>query len=103
MNMSKSVSHVALAALAVAALLAPGQALAWHPHYGPRVYFGPPLYVPPPVYLGPPPIYYAPRPYPPAAQTCYAGAYICPLDQPAYAGGTCSCPATNGRAYGSAH
>lgn len=83
-------------------LLAVAQpALAWHPyHEGPRVYFGPPVFLAPPVYA-PPPVYYEARPYP-AAQTCYAGAYICPLDQPAPVGGHCACPTHTGRAFGTA-
>ncbi len=101
--MKKLLSSAAVAAVALVALVAPSRAYAWRYYYGPRVYFAAPLFLPPPVYIGPPPVYYAPRPYPPSAQTCYAGAYICPLDQPAPVGGTCSCPATNGRAYGSAH
>jgi hypothetical protein len=95
-----------LAAIIVSlAALTPGQALAWRHWYGGAVFIAPPIFVPPPIYLGPPVVYapspYAPRPYA-AAQTCYAGAYICPLDQPAPYGGGCSCPTNNGRAYGAA-
>ena len=87
----------------------------------PPVYFGPPIYARPPVYYPPPPVYYAPPPVyyapPPViyapppfyvapppryGQTCYAGPYTCPLLPPGPAGGTCSCPANQGRAYGRA-
>jgi len=98
--MVRSVRLVALAALGLAGLAVSQPALAWRYYRGPEVFFAPPLYVAPPVYA-PPPVYYAPRRYP-SAQTCYAGAYICPLDQPVPVGGTCSCPTNNGRAFGSA-
>ena len=88
----------------------------------PPVYIGPPpvYYGPPPVYYAPPPAYYAPPPgyapppdyvpppdYAPSlggppGQTCYAGPYVCPLDQPVPAGGPCSCPTNQGRAWGRA-
>jgi hypothetical protein len=96
-------------AMAVAAgiTLLPGAANAWwrHGFYGPGVVFiGPPIYAPPPIYYGPPVIYAPPPVYaaPMAGSTCYAGAYICPLDQPAPMGGECSCPTNQGRAYGRA-
>lgn len=92
----------------------PGPANAWRHGgwWGPRVIIG----VPGPIYLGPPagyyyaPQYYAPPyptppyptpPYPtPAGQACYAGAYVCPLDQIGPQGAPCSCPTNNGRVGG---
>jgi hypothetical protein len=105
-----------VAALMVSALgaAAPAQAR-WYGGWGigigimpPPVYIGPPpaYYAPPPAYYGPPPAYYAPPPVyyapPPAGQACYAGPYVCPLDHPVPAGGPCSCPANQGRAWGRA-
>ncbi|MCC6717008.1 MAG: hypothetical protein IT555_03915 [Acetobacteraceae bacterium] len=75
------------------------------------VYFG----MVPPVYLSPYPYpypyprpYYPPHPYyaapaPPAAtEGCYAGPYVCPLEGPSAVGMPCSCPTTQGRAWGRA-
>jgi hypothetical protein len=58
----------------------------------PPVVVGPPIYYPPPVYYVPPVLY---GPAPPG-QSCYAGAYICPLTAPAAVGEPCSCRANNG-------
>ncbi|HEY8614019.1 MAG TPA: hypothetical protein VIL69_22390 [Roseomonas sp.] len=74
-----------------------GPAYPVYPAY-PYPYAYPP---PPPAYYVPPYPAYAP-PYPsyaprPAGQTCYAGAYICPLERPLPAGDACACPAQNGR------
>lgn len=100
------------AAVAVAAGLAlvPSTANAWWHggFYGPRfVFFGPPvIYAPPPVVYAPPPVVYAPAPppaYVPAGQTCYAGAYVCPLERATPVGAGCSCPTNTGRAYGTTH
>ena len=104
---------LATTAMAFAAGLAllPGTAQAWWRgpglfFYGPPIVVGPPvIYAPPPpvVYAPPPPVVYDPAPaYAPAGQACYAAAYVCPLDQPTPAGGPCSCPTNNGRAYGRA-
>ncbi len=76
-------------------------------YYGPRVFFGPGVVIGPPVVFGPPVVYGPPVIYSPApalaGQGCYAGAYVCPLDQPTPVGGGCSCPvAGNTRVYGSA-
>jgi hypothetical protein len=80
----------------------------------PPLYFGPPVVYPPPVVYAPPPVVYAPPPTvytPPNAyagspapgQTCYAGAYVCPLPQPFPPGSSCSCPDNSGRrAFGQA-
>jgi hypothetical protein len=86
--------------LAIAlATVAPRPAQAWRHGgwWGPGVIIA----VPPPVYYGPPSgyYYYAPRPAPPG-EACYAGAYVCPLDQPGPRGEPCSCPTNNGRAWG---
>ncbi len=65
----------------------------------------PPVYYAPPVVYGAPTVYAAPPVYaaPAAAQTCYAGPYVCPLDQATPVGGHCSCPTnTEVRSYGSA-
>ncbi|MBS0638310.1 MAG: hypothetical protein U1E70_11195 [Acetobacteraceae bacterium] len=86
--------------------------------YPPPVYVAPPpVYYapPPPVYYTPPPpptYYTPPRPYTPmpggvqsaARQSCYAGAYVCPMDQPIAPGATCWCPGNGGqRVYGQAN
>nr|MCV4207259.1 hypothetical protein [Roseomonas sp. SXEYE001] len=58
----------------------------------------PPYYIPPYPAYAPPPAYPVPRP---PGQTCYAGAFICPLDRNLSAGDACGCPAPNGqRAWG---
>jgi hypothetical protein len=89
-------------AAAVAVLALPGHAHAWRVWgWGPGIYVGipAPIVVAPPVYYGPPVAYYPPPP-PRAGQACYAGAYVCPLDQPGPMGAPCSCPANNGRVGG---
>lgn len=67
----------------------------------PVVYPPPPAYYPPPYY---PPAYYPPPVAPPAPseRTCYAGAYVCPLDHAPGIDGSCSCPSdtTGGRVWG---
>jgi hypothetical protein len=81
-------------AVAAAIVAAPMPALAWrHWGWGPGVVIG----IPPPVVVAPPGYYYAP---PPAGQACYAGPYVCPLDQPGPIGAACSCPTNTGRAGG---
>ena len=88
------------ATMLVGALLVPGPAQAWWHRGG--YFFGPPIIVGPPIYIGPP-VYAAPPPYysGPAGQACYAGPYICPLDQPGPRGAPCSCPTNqNSRAGG---
>lgn len=69
-----------------------------------------PYYYPPPVYYAPPPVVYAPPPTwstppaPSAAQSCYAGQYVCPMSRPVPVGATCWCASNSGgRAYGTAH
>lgn len=72
------------------------------------LYVGPPVAYPPPVYYAspPPPVYYPP-PSPPAwytpppaataappaptGQSCFAGAYVCPMDHPVPSGSACYC------------
>lgn len=84
------------------------------PVYYPPAYYPPPIYYPPPVYYPPPPVYYTPPPppyTPPAYQpppsgvatTCYAGAFVCPMQSRVSIGTTCWCPDNAGaRAYGRA-
>lgn len=70
--------------------------------YFPPAYYPPAVYPAYPGYAAPYPV--APPPYVPvrpAGQSCYAGAYVCPLDRPVAAGDACSCPARGGqRAWG---
>ena len=76
-----------------AAFAAPSQAQAWWRGgwgWGPPVVIVP--YVAPPVYYAAPPVAYYSRP---SGQACYAGPYVCPLDQAGPVGSPCSCP-TNG-------
>jgi hypothetical protein len=100
------------ALLAIAAALMPGAAQAY---WRGGVYFafppvvvGPPAYYypPPPVYVAPPPVYAPPPAYmsgpPPQAQACYAGPWVCPLDQPMASGNSCYCTANGGRTWGQA-
>ena len=84
--------------------------------FAPPIYVAPPVYIGPPVVYAPPPVYapgpgyappagYAPGGYAPGAPgqvsaTCYAGAYICPLENPGPAGAPCTCPTNNGRVQG---
>ncbi len=103
-----AVPMLALAAgLGVMTAASPAQAWWSHGYYGPRVFFGPGVVFGPPVVVGPPVIYsppvvYAPAP-PLAGQGCYAGAYVCPLEQATPVGGSCSCPVTgNTRVFGAA-
>lgn len=84
--------------------------------FAPPLYYGPPpiYYPPPPIYYPPPPVYYTPPPpvtyTPPVvgpqgyfARTCYAGAYVCPMETRVSSGTTCWCPDNSGgRAYGRA-
>jgi hypothetical protein len=79
------------------------------PFYGPGFYPPPPVYYPPPpIYYPPPPVVYAPPPaysppqnYSPGpsggGQTCYAGAYVCPMDRPVATGAGCYCPGNDGQ------
>ncbi len=69
----------------------------------PPVYYAPPAYYPPPTYYAPPPpTYYAPQASNGPAQSCNAGAYVCPLDHPTPVGAACACPTYNGRVGGRA-
>jgi hypothetical protein len=76
----------------------------------PAYYYPPPFYYPPPpvFYTPPPPVSYTPPPYPEqgagaATRSCYAGAYVCPLEVRIPAGNICWCPDNRGgRAYGRA-
>jgi hypothetical protein len=111
------VSFIAVLVVSALGAAAPAQAR-WYGGWGygigivpPSVYIGPPpgyygpppgYYAPPPAYYAPPPAYYAPPQGGQPGQTCYAGPYICPLDQPVPPGGPCSCPTNQGRAGGRA-
>ena len=79
------------------------------PFYPPPVYYPPPpVFYPPPVYYAPP-IQYTPpvpayTPAPSGRQTCYAGAYTCPMDRPTTAGASCYCLGNGGtRVWGRAN
>jgi hypothetical protein len=77
----------------------------------PYYYAPPPVYYPPPrvYYAPPPPVVYAPPPVtyaPPmrAAQSCYAGAYTCPMERPTTPGAACYCAGNGGnRVWGQAN
>jgi hypothetical protein len=75
-------------------------------YYPPPVYVGPPpVYAaPPPIYSAPPPIYSAPPPgyssAPPSGQACYAGPWVCPMQQPTASGSSCFCIANGDRVWG---
>ncbi len=112
---------VALAALAVAP---PAQArVGVFFGFAPPLWAPPVFYYPPPVYYPPPPVWYTPPPLPPwyvprppvtysppayprrssAAATCYAGAYVCPMETRVAIGTTCWCSDNaGGRAFGRA-
>jgi hypothetical protein len=67
------------------------------PYWGPAYYPPPPVYyAPPPVVYAPPPVY-SPIPRAPYQQTCYAGAYSCPMERPTATGATCYCAGNNGQ------
>ena len=59
--------------------------------------------LPPTFYYSPPQTYYQPPPqgYSQAqgggGQSCYAGAYVCPMDRPVATGANCYCPGNNGQ------
>jgi len=76
--------------------------------YGPPVYAPPPVYYPPPMYYAPPPpVVYAPPPQSyspsPAGQSCYAGAYYCPMERPVAPGSGCYCTVNGSRVWGRAN
>jgi len=70
----------------------------------PPFYYAPPVYIGPPVVYAPPPVYGAPAPGyapgPAGGTSCYAGAYVCPLENPGPAGAPCTCPTNTGRVAG---
>ncbi len=108
-------SMIAVAAVGALAVSYSAPAHAWWRGgvvFAPIPFFAPPPVVYPPYYY--PPAYYPPPP-PPAAYTadpgyapngvpgevaggraCYAGGYVCPLNQPVPPGGACSCPTNSG-------
>jgi hypothetical protein len=68
-------------------------------------YYAPPGYYPPPVSYAPPQAYYPPQAYSQApvgggGQSCYAGAYVCPMDRPVATGASCYCPGNDGQRVG---
>ena len=86
------------------------------PAYYPPAYFPPagypPAYYPPPGTGAPPASFAAPLPASPSStdspplppgQACFAGAWICPLDQPTPIGSPCACSAGGGKAWGRAN
>jgi hypothetical protein len=96
-------------AAAAAALLAAGAAQAHWRGNGVQFGIAPPMYAPAfPYHHGPyhhGPYHYAPPAYhpPPAAtEGCYAGAWVCPLQGPAWVGSPCACPTSRGQAWGRA-
>lgn len=109
----RSISAGAATIAAVMAMAAPADAAVFVglgfglPYYGPA-YIPPPIYYPPPAYYPPPPVYYTPpvqQRYAPApmaeqssgGQSCYAGAYVCPMDRPVAAGSSCYCLGNGGQ------
>ena len=95
--MRVTVVRVLVLAALFAAFADPAQA--WYRHgwgWGPPVVIVP--YVAPPVYYAaPPPVYYSR----PLGQACYAGPYVCPLEQAGPVGSQCSCPTNqNSRSWG---
>jgi hypothetical protein len=115
---------VVLAALALSAAMASqaqarvfigiGVPLFYPPYVAPPPAYYPPSAYYPPYYYGSPGVYvppdsgfsYAPPTATPpgyapsrgyAAQSCQAGAYVCPLVQDTPPGGRCSCPGQNGQ------
>lgn len=113
--MSRNIAHKALAVALVAAcamgLASPASAW-WRAGWGwggVGIAVVPPVVVPPPVVVAPPPVIYAAPPvvavpaapppvvYRAGGRSCDAGAYICPLDQPASIGTTCSCATKSGQ------
>lgn len=98
---------IGLCAAFVGLALSPAQARVFVgigiPFYGPGFY-PPPYYYPPPAYY-PPPVYAPPQTYAPAqaaapagaGQSCYAGAYVCPMEHPVASGGGCYCSGNDGQ------
>jgi len=60
-------------------------------YYPPLVYYYPPPAYAPPPYYPPPPATYAPAPPSGTGQSCYAQAYVCPMDNPVASGAACYC------------
>lgn len=55
------------------------------------------------VYVGAGPYSYHPPPTPVvASEGCYAGAWVCPLERPAYVGAPCACATGQGTVWGQA-
>jgi hypothetical protein len=106
--MRPNVIRLCVVAMLAASVATPSPAMAWRPYVG--FYYGPGYYAPPPVYYAPPAYYYSPPPVAysapvpaysaPAGKSCYAAAYVCPLDHAVAPGTSCSCPTNTGRAWG---
>lgn len=115
----RRVAVVAAAVLGITAWTAPpAQARIWF-GFGIPLVGPPPFYYPPPVYYPPPPVYYPPPPpvvytpppppygatpyssapagFTPSRQTCYAGAYTCPMEHPVPSGAACYCSGNSGQ------
>jgi hypothetical protein len=71
----------------------------WYP---PPVYFAPPpvVYAPPQAFFQPPPQAFGQAPGGGGGQSCFAGAYVCPMDRPVATGASCACPGNNGQRVG---
>jgi hypothetical protein len=123
----RSIGTVALVAALIGCFAAasPASARVWIGFGFPGIYVGPPAYpyyypppaYYPPAYYPPPPVSYAPN-YAPqsyaqpqsgpasgaAGQSCNAGSYTCPMDQPVASGAACYCPGNGGtRVWGHAN
>jgi len=106
-NWGRHIAAAAAVAVGIGLLAAPGTAKAWWRggvFIGAPVVVGPvfppPVYYPPPVVYAPPPVVYVPpgaTPPSASAQSCYAGAYVCPLQYAMPAGANCSCFNNQGR------
>lgn len=110
---------LAAPALVAAMALTPGAAQArWYggvvvgvPYAYPYPYpyvAPPPVYYPAPAYVAPAaPVYASPAQTdpsapPPLGQSCRAGNWVCPLSRATPVGDSCSCPTSDGRAWGRA-
>ncbi|HEY3847479.1 MAG TPA: hypothetical protein VGL95_10230 [Acetobacteraceae bacterium] len=110
----RSISTAALVAALIGCFAAtsPASARVWIGFGFPGIYVGPPAYYAPPPYYYPPPAYYPPpttsyapsyasppastAPTEAAGQSCNAGAYVCPMDQPVASGAACYCLGAGG-------
>jgi hypothetical protein len=79
-------------------------ALAAPYYWPPPVYFPPQVWAPPPQVWAPPqqgfsqtPQGFSQAPGGGGGQSCYAGAYVCPMERPVASGAGCYCPGNNGQ------